>query len=78
MHAIDTGAVTDPCGALARRSRWQEPHLHDCHDLHGSSNYRLLKDVVNGNTVGGYVGTEARPRTRSVVGRGRTTRSSAG
>ncbi len=25
-----------------------------CHDVHGSSNYRLLKDVVNGVTVGGY------------------------
>jgi len=26
-----------------------------CHDVHGSSNYRLLKDVVNGVEVGGYV-----------------------
>ena len=26
----------------------------DCHDPHGSSNYRLLKDSVNGHTVGGY------------------------
>jgi len=26
----------------------------DCHDPHGSSNYRLLKDSVNGVTVGGY------------------------
>jgi cytochrome c553 len=25
-----------------------------CHDPHGSSNYRLLKDSVNGNAVGGY------------------------
>ena len=25
-----------------------------CHDPHGSSNYRLLKDIVNGRTVGGY------------------------
>jgi predicted CXXCH cytochrome family protein len=30
----------------------------DCHDPHGSSNYRLLKDQVNGVTVGGYVGTD--------------------
>ncbi len=29
-----------------------------CHDVHGSSNYRLLKDFVNGNPVGGYVGTD--------------------
>jgi len=26
-----------------------------CHDPHGSSNYRILKDAVNGNAVGGYV-----------------------
>jgi len=25
-----------------------------CHDPHGSSNYRLLKDTVNGQAVGGY------------------------
>jgi predicted CXXCH cytochrome family protein len=28
-----------------------------CHDPHGSSNYRILKDVVNGVTVGGYDGS---------------------
>jgi predicted CXXCH cytochrome family protein len=28
-----------------------------CHDPHGSSNYRLLKDSVNGITVGGYDGS---------------------
>jgi predicted CXXCH cytochrome family protein len=33
----------------------------DCHDPHGSSNYRLLKDVVNGVTVGGYIGTTDTP-----------------
>lgn len=26
-----------------------------CHDPHGSSNYRILKDTVNGVAVGGYV-----------------------
>lgn len=26
-----------------------------CHDPHGSSNYRLLKDMVNENVVGGYI-----------------------
>jgi hypothetical protein len=26
----------------------------DCHDPHGSSNYRLLKDTVNNHKVGGY------------------------
>ena len=29
-----------------------------CHDVHGSTNYRLLKDVVNGVTVGTYNDTE--------------------
>jgi predicted CXXCH cytochrome family protein len=33
----------------------------DCHDPHGSSNYRLLKDVVNGTRTGGYVGTNNTP-----------------
>jgi hypothetical protein len=32
-----------------------------CHDPHGSSNYRILKDVVNGVKVGGYSGTGADP-----------------
>lgn len=27
----------------------------DCHDVHGTSNYRLLKDSLNGQTVGGYL-----------------------
>lgn len=30
-----------------------------CHDPHGSSNYRLLKDEVYGNRVGGYTGNFA-------------------
>jgi hypothetical protein len=32
-----------------------------CHDPHGSSNYRLLKDQVNGNAVGGYTGGGVNP-----------------
>ncbi len=32
-----------------------------CHDPHGSSNYRILKDVVNGVAVGGYSGSGADP-----------------
>lgn len=36
-----------------------------CHDVHGSSNYRLLKDIVQGPgapvTVGGYVGGNPDP-----------------
>ena len=33
-----------------------------CHDPHGSSNYRILKDYVNGHWVGGY-STSATPST---------------
>ncbi|TLM80278.1 MAG: hypothetical protein FDZ70_01355 [Actinobacteria bacterium] len=32
-----------------------------CHDPHGSSNYRILKDMVYGNRVGGYYGTGSNP-----------------
>jgi hypothetical protein len=38
-----------------------------CHDPHGSSNYRLLKDVVNGNSVGGYTGSGANPTPNPYV-----------
>lgn len=33
-----------------------------CHDVHGSSNYRILKDKVNGHTVGGYIARTAGER----------------
>lgn len=33
---------------------WPNLTCTDCHDPHGTSNYRLLKASVNGNTVGGY------------------------
>jgi hypothetical protein len=34
----------------------------DCHDPHGSSNYRILKDAVNGGVqVGGYIGSTPNP-----------------
>ncbi|MCL5292527.1 MAG: cytochrome c3 family protein, partial [Actinobacteria bacterium] len=33
-----------------------------CHDVHGSSNYRILKDKVNGHTVGGYTAKTAGER----------------
>ena len=32
-----------------------------CHDPHGSSNYRILKSLVNNNYVGGYVASATAP-----------------
>ncbi len=40
----------------------------DCHDPHGSSNYRLLKDTVNGVPVGGY-GTDGETPDAFVISR---------
>jgi len=37
-----------------------------CHDPHGSSNYRLLKDVVNGNLVGDAPGGALTPFVTSI------------
>jgi len=41
-------------GAGSSVSETMDLTCTNCHDPHGSSNYRLLKDDVNGNTVGGY------------------------
>jgi cytochrome c553 len=38
-----------------------------CHDPHGSSNYRILKDVVYGVPVGGYQGTGENPNPTPYV-----------
>jgi predicted CXXCH cytochrome family protein len=37
-----------------------------CHDVHGTSNYRLLKNQVYGVNVGGYVGSVPTPFVTSV------------
>lgn len=51
------GATTpDILGNLKDGQPQIEMTCSTCHDVHGSSNYRLLKDVVNGQTVGGYDG----------------------
>lgn len=58
MHDMDKGADTDPMwGAGSSAPAGTDNTCTSCHDVHGSSNYRLLKDTVNGVTVGGYVGT---------------------
>ncbi|MFA5843823.1 MAG: cytochrome c3 family protein [Coriobacteriia bacterium] len=55
MHNMDVGGATDPMwGAGSSAPAGTNLTCTDCHDPHGSSNYRLLKDVVNDNTVGGY------------------------
>jgi hypothetical protein len=48
------GATGDIIGQQVGAGNTIEMTCASCHDPHGSSNYRLLKDVVNGNTVGGY------------------------
>lgn len=51
------GGATTPDDILGQLKDGQpqiEMSCSTCHDVHGSSNYRLLKDVVNGRTVGGY------------------------
>lgn len=35
---------------------WPLLSCNSCHDVHGSSNYRILRDTVNNYTVGGYIG----------------------
>ncbi len=55
MHDMDKGAVTDPMwGAGSSAPAGKNLSCTSCHDVHGSSNYRLLKDTVEGVPVGGY------------------------
>jgi cytochrome c553 len=49
-----TGATGDIIGQQVGAGNTITMTCASCHDPHGSSNYRLLADKVNGNTVGGY------------------------
>jgi hypothetical protein len=48
-------------GSLGKGSTEILMQCGTCHDVHGSSNYRILRDVVYGVTVGGYSGTGPDP-----------------
>lgn len=49
-------------GANNAVPRWPNLTCTDCHDPHGTSNYRLLKADVNGATVGGYAADGETPQ----------------
>jgi predicted CXXCH cytochrome family protein len=62
MFGVDSTEMTssgDPAGNLPELYGTGNKIVMDCvtcHDPHGSSNYRILKDAVNGVAVGGYDG----------------------
>jgi predicted CXXCH cytochrome family protein len=59
-HGMDLGAATLPAWGFGASTASDVTFsgkgltCTDCHDPHGSSNYRLLKDQVNGVSVGHY------------------------
>lgn len=53
-----TGGIAWGAGS-AGPGRMMTLDCSSCHDPHGTSNYRLLKDRVNGYDVGGYLGGPA-------------------
>jgi hypothetical protein len=57
MHGMDASGIMWGFGAAAEddASTLVNFTCTSCHDVHGSSNYRLLKDSLNGQTVGGYL-----------------------
>lgn len=57
--AYGGGVTTDLVGNVGDNTAPSlEMSCSSCHDVHGSSNYRILKDLVAGRNVGGYDPTE--------------------
>jgi predicted CXXCH cytochrome family protein len=59
MRAANQGPLVpwgfrDPTSGASNLTVLPQFTCTSCHDPHGSSNYRLLKDQVNGIAVGGY------------------------
>ena len=54
-HGMDDDGIMWGFGASVEDADLVNFTCTSCHDVHGSSNYRLLKDSLNGNAVGGYV-----------------------
>jgi len=60
-HGMDLGVNTAPAwgnteaGAVGSSTTFGNLTCTSCHDVHGSSNYRILKDNVNTVAVGGYI-----------------------
>lgn len=55
-HDMDIGAATDPAWGMGSAAvGFGNLACTSCHDPHGSSNYRILRDNVNGHVVGGFI-----------------------
>jgi len=62
LHDMEMDTSTDPMWGFGDSVPDSENlTCTSCHDPHGSSNYRLLKDNLNGNTVGGYIDDNPQP-----------------
>jgi predicted CXXCH cytochrome family protein len=68
-HGVDSGTPAnyirwgfkDPTSGASVLTAMAAFTCTSCHDPHGSSNYRILKDVTNTIRTGGYVGTAETP-----------------
>jgi predicted CXXCH cytochrome family protein len=54
IHNMELQTGTDPTWGRGMAFTGANLTCSDCHDPHGSTNYRLLRDTVNSVTVGGW------------------------